>query len=96
MTGGSPSGARPGHAGRRTRAFAPAARRSPDADLSPREVDVVRLVAQGLTNAEISHTLSITVGTVKTHLGNIQGKLAVRNRVEIAAWAWRVGLARAD
>ncbi|MER6112762.1 LuxR C-terminal-related transcriptional regulator, partial [Streptomyces hirsutus] len=32
----------------------------------------------------------ITVGTVKTHLGNIQGKLAVRNRVEIAAWAWRV------
>ncbi|MEU1695996.1 MULTISPECIES: response regulator transcription factor [Streptomyces] len=78
------------------RLVAPGARRSPDADLSPREVDVVRLVAQGLTNAEISHTLSITVGTVKTHLGNIQGKLAVRNRVEIAAWAWRVGLARAD
>ncbi|GGR96891.1 DNA-binding response regulator [Streptomyces eurythermus] len=63
-------------------------------DLSPRELDVVRLVAQGLTNAEIAGTLRITVGTVKTHLTNIQAKLATRNRVEIAAWAWRNGYAR--
>ncbi|MFC4501364.1 MULTISPECIES: response regulator [Streptomyces] len=60
--------------------------------LSARETDVVRLVAGGLTNAEIAAELSISVGTVKTHLGNVQTKLSARNRVEIAAWAWRSGL----
>lgn len=75
------------------RLMAPGKRRSPDTVLSLREVEVVRLVAQGLTNAEIAQALYITVGTVKTHLGNIQSKLAARNRVEIAAWAWREGLA---
>ncbi|MEV6179413.1 response regulator [Streptomyces sp. NPDC052016] len=78
------------------RLMAPGTRRSPDTVLSLREVDVVRLVAQGLTNAEIAQALCIRVGTVKTHLGNIQSKLAARNRVEIAAWAWRVGLAHQD
>jgi DNA-binding NarL/FixJ family response regulator len=76
--------------------MAPGTRRAPDTVLSLREADVVRLVAQGLTNAEIAHALCITVGTVKTHLGNIQSKLAARNRVEIAAWAWRVGLAQQE
>ncbi|MFD7278156.1 response regulator [Streptomyces sp. NPDC059862] len=76
--------------------MAPGTRQAPDTVLSLREADVVRLVAQGLTNAEIAHALYITVGTVKTHLGNIQSKLAARNRVEIAAWAWRVGLAHQD
>ncbi|WP_199808226.1 response regulator [Streptomyces sp. NRRL S-1022] len=61
--------------------------------LSPREFDVVRLVAQGLTNAEIAEALNITVGTVKTHLTNIQAKLSARNRVEVAVWAWRNGYA---
>lgn len=56
--------------------------------LSPRELDVVRLVARGATNAEIAAHLSISVGTVKTHLGSIQAKLDARNRVAIAAWAW--------
>ncbi|MFC0506360.1 response regulator [Micromonospora costi] len=59
-----------------------------DAGLSPREVDVVRLVARGLTNAEIATRLYIAVGTVKTHLASVQTKLGARNRVEIAAWAW--------
>ncbi|MFJ4153030.1 response regulator [Streptomyces galbus] len=62
--------------------------------LSQRETDVVSLVARGLTNAEVASRLHITVGTVKAHLGNIQGKLGTRNRVEIAAWAWESGLAR--
>jgi DNA-binding NarL/FixJ family response regulator len=66
--------------------------RAPRADLSAREVDVVRLVARGLTNAEVAEQLCITVGTVKTHLGNVQAKLPARNRVEIAAWAWESGL----
>ena len=60
--------------------------------MSARELDLVRLVARGLTNAEIATELSISVGTVKTHLGNVQTKLSARNRVEIAAWAWETGL----
>jgi DNA-binding NarL/FixJ family response regulator len=60
--------------------------------LSARELDVVKLVARGRTNAEIAEELFISVGTVKTHLGSVQGKLSARNRVEIAAWAWESGL----
>jgi DNA-binding NarL/FixJ family response regulator len=60
-----------------------------DTGLSPRELDVVRLVARGGTNAEIATQLYITVGTVKTHLANVQTKLNLRNRVEVAAWAWQ-------
>ncbi|MFI7608431.1 response regulator [Micromonospora sp. NPDC049366] len=59
-----------------------------EAGLSPRELDVVRLAARGLTNAEIAAQLFIAVGTVKTHLASVQTKLGARNRVEIAAWAW--------
>lgn len=68
-------------------------RRERHPGLSARETEVVRLVATGLTNAEIAGELSISVGTVKTHLGNVQTKLSARNRVEIAAWAWQSGLA---
>ena len=64
----------------------------PSADLSARELDVVRLVARGLTNTEIAGRLFISVGTVKTHLGNVQAKLTARNRVEIAMWAWQSGI----
>jgi len=56
--------------------------------LSPRELEVVKLVARGATNAEIAARLYISVGTVKTHLASVQAKLNARNRVEIAAWAW--------
>jgi DNA-binding NarL/FixJ family response regulator len=66
--------------------------REPHTALSEREKDLVRLVARGLTNAEIADELTISVGTVKTHLGNVQTKLSARNRVEIAAWAWESGL----
>jgi DNA-binding NarL/FixJ family response regulator len=59
-----------------------------DGGLSPRELDVVKLVARGLTNAEIANELFISIGTVKTHLGSVQTKLGARGRVEIAAWAW--------
>nr|WP_202523472.1 response regulator transcription factor [Kitasatospora sp. SID7827] len=59
--------------------------------LTEREWEIVELVAQGRTNAEIGAGLFISAGTVKTHLANVQGKLGTRNRVAIAAWAWRTG-----
>jgi DNA-binding NarL/FixJ family response regulator len=65
-----------------------------DGGLSPRELDVVKLVARGLTNAEIASGLFISIGTVKTHLGSVQTKLNARNRVEVAAWAWERRLVR--
>ncbi|WP_129842955.1 response regulator transcription factor [Streptomyces sp. RFCAC02] len=56
--------------------------------LSERELEVVRSLARGRTNQEIAGELFISLSTVKSHLSAIQGKLGVRNRVAIAAWAW--------
>lgn len=64
---------------------APDRARTPPAVLSERELDVARLVAVGRTNQEICGELYLSLGTVKTHLTNIQTKLGTRNRVEIAA-----------
>ncbi|MFJ7190686.1 response regulator [Streptomyces bacillaris] len=87
-------GSAPGTASGLGTASAPGTAARPGAtQLSPREREVVVLLAEGLTNAEIATALSITVGTVKTHLTNVQAKLGARNRVEIAAWAWRNGVA---
>jgi DNA-binding NarL/FixJ family response regulator len=72
---------------------APAARAAPAERLTDRELDVVRLVALGRTNAEIAVELYVSLSTVKTHLSSVQLKLAARNRVEIAAWAWQNGQA---
>jgi DNA-binding NarL/FixJ family response regulator len=65
---------------------------TPSEPLTERELDVVRLVARGRTNAEIATSLHISLSTVKTHLNSVQLKLAARNRVEIAAWAWQTGI----
>lgn len=67
-------------------------RRPPADPLTARELDVTRLVARGLTNDELAAKLHVSLSTIKTHLANAQRKLAVRNRVEIAAWAWENGL----
>jgi DNA-binding NarL/FixJ family response regulator len=64
-------------------------RSSPDASLTARETEIVRLVALGKTNAEVAEQLEITDGTVKTHLNNIFKKLGVRNRIELAIHASR-------
>lgn len=61
--------------------------------LSPREIEVLRLVAKGLSNAEIASTLYITESTVKLHLRSILEKLHLRNRVQAALYAVRQGLA---
>lgn len=66
-----------------------------DADtarLTDRERDVVRLVAHGRSNPEIAEELYLSLSTVKGHLANVQTKTAARNRVEVAAWAWKRGL----
>ena len=63
------------------------------AALTPTELEVVRLAAQGLTNAEIGGRLFISPGTAKIHLSHIYAKLGVANRTELAARATARGLA---
>ncbi|UUU29474.1 response regulator transcription factor [Streptomyces sp. CA-210063] len=62
--------------------------------LSGRELDIVQLVAVGRTNQEICDELFLSLSSVKTYLGRVQGKIDARNRVEIAAWAWEKGVVR--
>lgn len=57
--------------------------------LTPREEEVLVLVAKGGTNAEIAQELFISLTTVKTHVAALMAKLGVRNRVEIAMWAYQ-------
>jgi NarL family two-component system response regulator LiaR len=66
--------------------------RTPD-PLTAREVEVLRLVAQGRSNREIGEKLSVTEMTVRTHLSNILGKLHLASRTQAALYALREGLA---
>jgi DNA-binding NarL/FixJ family response regulator len=61
-------------------------------ELTPREVEVLELVAKGSTNAEIAQLLGVSENTVKFHMKNILQKLHVRNRAEVVAYALRSGL----
>lgn len=65
----------------------------PTDPLTDREEEVIQGIARGLTNPEIAAELYIAPSTVKTHLGSVQAKLGLRNRVEVAAWAFRTGRA---
>ena len=58
-----------------------------DSDLTPRELDVLRLVATGVGNREIADGLGITVNTVKYHVANLLRKHGARTRAELAAHA---------
>lgn len=60
--------------------------------LTPREIELVRLVGRGLDNQEIAESLYISEGTVKVHLHHIYGKLGVKNRVSLALYAQTKGL----
>jgi LuxR family maltose regulon positive regulatory protein len=60
--------------------------------LTVRELEVLRLMAAGLSNAEIAKQLVVTVGTVKSHLKHIYGKLAVQSRTQAVAQARALGL----
>ena len=66
-------------------------------DLSDRELEVLRLIADGLSNAEIADKLIISEKTVKGHVSNILGKLHMLDRTQAAVFAWQQGLvARRD
>jgi two-component system response regulator NreC len=68
---------------------------APD-DLSPREVDVLRLIALGHTNAEIGEQLYLSVRTVETHRSHIQQKLRLSSRAELVGYALDRGLISAE
>ncbi len=67
-----------------------------DDPLSEREVEVLRNVAQGMSNQEIAQTLKIKEGTVRIHVGNILNKLQLANRTQATLYALREGLAELD
>ena len=62
------------------------------ADLSEREVDVLRLIAEGRSNTEIAERLVISEHTVKRHVSNILSKLHLADRTQAAVYAWREGM----
>jgi DNA-binding NarL/FixJ family response regulator len=74
----------PGHA--------PPPTRGPD-DLTPREVEVLRLIAKGHNNQEIARLLFVSEATVKTHINNLFSKIDVRDRAQAVTYAYRHGLA---
>jgi DNA-binding CsgD family transcriptional regulator len=64
----------------------------PEVKLTPRELDVVRLIVAGLRYREIAEELGLSYETIKTYVGRIRKKLSVDSKTKIAMWAVRSGL----
>jgi NarL family two-component system response regulator LiaR len=69
---------------------------NPFTELSDREMEVLRWIAEGLSNALIAEKLVISEKTVKGHVSNILGKLHLADRTQAAVYAWREGIMRRD
>jgi len=65
---------------------------NPYTELSEREQEVLKLIAEGLSNAEIAEKLVLSEKTVKSHVSNILGKLHLTDRTQAAVFAWREGM----
>ena len=73
---------------------APAMEPLPD-ELTPREAEVLGLIAEGLTNAEIAERLVVSTATVKSHVNHLFAKIGARDRAQAVVYAYANGLARA-
>ncbi len=62
------------------------------AELTERELDVLKLIANGLTNTQIAEKLVISENTVKGHVSNILSKLHLADRTQVAVYAWQKGI----
>jgi NarL family two-component system response regulator LiaR len=69
---------------------------NPFAELTDRELEVMRLVAEGLSNAQIAERLVLSEKTVKGYVSNILSKLHLADRTQAAVFAWREGMMRPD
>ncbi len=66
------------------------------ADLTERELDVLKLIANGLSNSQIAEQLVISENTVKGHVSNILSKLHLADRTQVAVYAWQKGIVRRE
>lgn len=69
---------------------------NPFTELTEREMEVLKLIANGLTNTKIAEQLFISLNTVKGHVSNILSKLHLADRTQAAVYAWREGIVRRD
>ncbi len=69
---------------------------NPFAELTTREMDVLRLIAAGMSNREIAETLVISEKTVKSHITNLLDKLHLGDRTQAAVYAWQEGIVHRD
>jgi DNA-binding NarL/FixJ family response regulator len=77
-------------------AAAPAAASAPELpdELTPREAQVLALIAEGLTNSEIAERLVVSAATVKSHVNHIFAKIGARDRAQAVVYAYANGIAR--
>jgi NarL family two-component system response regulator LiaR len=69
---------------------------NPFTELTEREMEILHLIADGMSNAKIAERLVISEKTVKGHVSNILGKLHLADRTQAAVYAWREGIVRRD